>query len=55
LCAYIPVPYWTVLYGISETEPHWSASIWLSWIRIQIFIGNADPDPGTWKLNKINK
>jgi hypothetical protein len=24
----------------------------MSWIRIHI--GNADPDPGAWKLTKIN-
>ncbi len=30
-----------------------SAFIWLSWIRIRI--GNADPDPGEWKLTKLYK
>jgi hypothetical protein len=35
------------------SDPHRSAFIWLSWIRIRI--GNADPDPGAWKLNKIYK
>ncbi len=27
----------------------------MSWIRIRIRIGNADPDPGKWKMTKINK
>jgi hypothetical protein len=30
-----------------------SAFNWLSWIRIRI--GNAQPDPGAYKLSKINK
>ncbi len=30
-----------------------SAFIWLLWIRIRI--GNANPDPGAWKLAKIYK
>jgi hypothetical protein len=34
-----------------DPEPHGSALIWLSWIWIRI--GNADPDPGAWKYNKI--
>jgi|LakMenEpi03Aug12_release.lakeMendotaPanAssembly.Ray.scaffolds.fasta_scaffold3207555_1 hypothetical protein len=29
-----------------------SALIWLSWNRIRI--GNANPNPGAMKLNKIN-
>jgi hypothetical protein len=31
----------------------WIRMDWLSQIRI--LIGNADPDPGAWKLTKINK
>jgi hypothetical protein len=27
-----------------DPDPHGSAFIWLSWIRIWIHIGNADPD-----------
>jgi hypothetical protein len=34
-----------------DPDPHGSVSIWQSWIWIRI--GNADPDPGAWKLTKI--
>ncbi len=37
----------------ADPDPHGSALIWLSWVRIRI--GNADPDPGTRKYNKINR
>jgi hypothetical protein len=37
----------------SVVDPHRSALILLSCIRI--LIGNADPDPGAWKLTKIKK
>ncbi len=30
-----------------DSDPHGSAFIGLSWIRIWIRIGNADPDPDT--------
>jgi hypothetical protein len=38
------------LSSVLDPDPHGSALIWLSWIRIRI--GNADPDPdrGAWKL-----
>jgi hypothetical protein len=38
-----------------DPDPHGSALIWLFLIRIQIRIGNADPDPGAWKLTKNDK
>jgi len=34
-------------------DPHGSAFIWLTWIRIRL--GKADPDSGEWKLTKIHK
>jgi hypothetical protein len=36
-------------------DPHWSALIWLSCIRIRIHIGNVNPDsnPGSRKLAKL--
>jgi hypothetical protein len=37
----------------ADPDPHGSALIWLSWIRIRI--GNADPDPGIRKFIKINR
>jgi hypothetical protein len=39
--------------GDPDLAPLGSAFIWLSWIRIWIRIGNADPDPGA--LAKIYK
>jgi hypothetical protein len=32
------------LSSVVDPDPHGSAFIWLSWIRI----GNADLDPGSW-------
>jgi hypothetical protein len=45
-----------ILYSsVSHPDLHGSALILLSWIRIQISIRTADPDPGARKLTKINK
>jgi hypothetical protein len=41
--------------SVVDPDPHVSAFIWLSWIRIWIRIRNADPDPRARKLNEINK
>ncbi len=38
-----------------ELDPHGSALIWLSWIRIRIANADPDPDLGAGKLTKINK
>jgi hypothetical protein len=38
-----------------DPDQHGSTLIWLSWIRIRICIGSAGPDPGPWKITKINK
>jgi hypothetical protein len=38
---------------IVDPDPHGSAAIWLSWIRIRL--GRRNPDPGAWKLTKIHK
>ncbi len=37
--------------SVVDPDPHESALIWLSWIRM----GNADQDLGAWELTKINK
>ncbi len=39
--------------SIVDPDLNGSAFIWLFWIRIRI--GNADPDPGAWKLTNIYK
>ena len=39
--------------SVVDPNPHGSAFIWLSWIRIRM--GNADLDPGAWKLTKFYK
>jgi hypothetical protein len=39
--------------SVSDPDPHGTALILLSWVRIRI--GNADPDKGTRKSIKINK
>jgi hypothetical protein len=43
--------------SVSDLDPHGSLLLKLSWNRILIRIGNADPDldPEAMKLNKINK
>jgi hypothetical protein len=38
-----------------DANPHGPALVRLSWIRILIGIGNADPEQEAWKLNKIKK
>jgi hypothetical protein len=38
---------------VVDPDPYEFAFVWLSLIRIRI--GNADPDPGAWKLTKIYK
>jgi hypothetical protein len=45
--------YQSLAVNSSVPDPRGSALIWLS--RIQILIGNADPDPGAGKLTKINE
>jgi hypothetical protein len=45
----------TAASSVVDPDPHVSAFIWLSWIRIWIRTGNADPDPRARKLNEINK
>ncbi len=48
--------YRTLLASVEDPDldPHGSALTWLSWIRIlTIRNGNADPDPGAWKLIKL--
>jgi hypothetical protein len=37
--------------SVVDPDPHGSASICLSWIRICVW--NADPDPGASKLTKF--
>ncbi len=43
------------LSSVVDPDPHGSALIGLSWIRIRIGNADLDPDPGAWKLAKINK
>jgi hypothetical protein len=38
---------------VVDPDPHVSAFILLTWIRIRM--GKADPDPGAWKSTKIHK
>jgi hypothetical protein len=45
----------TAAISVVDPDPHVSAFIWLSWIRIWIRIRNADPGPRARKLNEINK
>ncbi len=39
--------------GFSQCCGSVSVLIWLSWVPFRT--GNADPDPGAWKMTKINK
>ncbi len=42
-------------YSYNQSCASGSALIWLSCFPIRIYIGNADPDQGAWKMTKIYK
>jgi hypothetical protein len=39
--------------SVVDPDLQGSAFIWLTWIWIRNRFGNADSDPGAWKLTKI--
>jgi hypothetical protein len=41
--------------SVVDPDPLGSAFIWMSWIRIPIRNADPDPDPGAWKLTKIDQ